>query len=111
VSCGVVSCRRLEDMLSHILNSVAPKHPFEPECVTKLRDIFYDHAAYRSMVEPSMSEKKKSNFVHPDISYRAKWKKSGRLLAALGDLLLQGPRWLPEGGDKSAQGARGDAGV
>ena len=71
------------DMLNHLIDTFAPKHPFEASCVAKLREIFRDHASYRTKVEPSMAAKKADGFVHPDISYRAKWKKSGRLLAAL----------------------------
>jgi hypothetical protein len=71
------------EMLVHLLDVFAAKHPFEATCVAKLRDIFMSHANYRAKVEPSQETKNAAGFIHPDISYRALWKKSGRLLAAL----------------------------
>lgn len=41
------------DMLIHLLDVFAAKHPFEATCVAKLRDIFGSHASYRAKVSGS----------------------------------------------------------
>jgi hypothetical protein len=65
------------EMLVHLLDTFAAKHPFDATCVAKLRDIFMSHASYRAKVEPSQETKAADGFVHPDISYRAQWKNPG----------------------------------
>ena len=69
------------DMLFHLMDTFATKHPFDPSFVAKIRETFHDHEGYRAKVEPMLEAKAAPNFVHPDISYRTTWKKSGRLLA------------------------------
>lgn len=72
-----------KSMLQFFLEKFAAKHQFEGEFLTKLRDVMRDHITYRKQVEPDVASKACPDFVHPDISYRALWKRSGRLLASL----------------------------
>ena len=72
-----------KDMLTFFLEKFVGKHAFDNEFVSKLRHVMQDHLSYRTYVEPSIAAKAAPDFQQPDISYRASWKKSGRLVASL----------------------------